>query len=387
MRYHNFLIVWRNIRNNKTHSLVNILGLVVGMIAAILIFEYVIFEWSYDRFHTDYQDIYRVVNDRYQHGQRIQHGMITYPMVGPAMQQDYPEVALYTRMLPRERTGIIYKNQPFTESEVFYADEHFFSVFDFPLLAGDRQMALSAPNAVAISESLARKIFGDNEGRWDQVLGETLGIFNRQNPCKLAAVFKDVPENSHLRFQLLISYSSFIASGNEWADQSRQISDIYHYVKLSPNTDPTHLNQKLEEFGVKYFGEGEISGSVEKFYLQPLKEAHLFSDFDYEVGLVNNGKALFILLGIGFFIVLIAWINYINLTTAKALERAKEVGIRKVIGANRHQLIRQFFMETVILNLIAIFVALAMLQLLQPRIQPMAGKSTFSFPHMVFGRT
>lgn len=364
MLYNYLKTTWRSLLRHKRFSLINIFGLAFGMTAALLILQYVQYEWSFDTFHADSERIYRVVNDRYQNGERIQRGTITYSMVGPTMVREMPEVEAYTRMMPMGRTGITVNEEVFTETEVMFADEYFFDMFSFPLLAGDATTVLKDVQTVAISQALADKYFEVKEGKYEEVVGKMLTI--QGNAFKLTGVFADVPSHSHLQFDVLVSYQTLVAQAGENADNGFDWSDFYHYVRIDDESNLAGLAPKLEAFGVRHFGEGDVSGSVERFSLQPLADAHLYSNLEYEIGVTGNGKAVSALFAIALFILLIAWINYINLTTARSIERAREVGVRKVLGATRRQLVWQFMAESMVFNISGLMIALAMMEFLQP---------------------
>jgi putative ABC transport system permease protein len=185
-------------------------------------------------------------------------------------------------------------------------------------------------------------------------------------PYKIEGVCKNVPENSHLRFELLISYRTLVSQGWEEADYDFTNSDFWHYVKLKPGADYQTLNAKLPDFSLRHFQGNKLSGSDEKFYLQPLSKAHLYSDFEYEIGKTGSASVVWGLLLIALFIIVIAWVNYINLATARSTERAKEVGIRKVVGGLKQQLINQFLVESAIVNLLGICIAFVLVLLIQP---------------------
>jgi len=364
---HHIVLIARNLFYNRTFSVINILGLAISITATVFILQYVLFEKSYDQFHTDVNRIYRVYNDRYQEGELIQHGTITYSMVGPSLAADYPEVAAYTRIMPAYGgTGFTHQDQVFLEESGLFVDEHFFSMFDFEVIAGDPSN-LAKPNTIAISTELAKKYF-DLSDNYDEILGSILTVSEDQNPCQIQAVFTPIPENSHLQFDFTISFATLIQDigPDRFQELSRRWSDFYHYIKLHPEVKPRDFAQQLQDFEQKYFPTPEISGGDERFYLQPLSEAHLYSDFEYEIGVVNNGQAIHILIAIAMFILLIAWINYINLTSARALERAKEVGVRKVLGANTSQLIRQFMSESFVYHVMGLIIGITLVQILQP---------------------
>ena len=365
-------LTWRNIWRHKAYSFINITGLAIGMASALFIFEYVLFEWSYDSHIDQLPQKYRVYNDRFQNGELVQHGTITYPMVGPFLAKDYPEIKSYTRVFPSGRTPVIQEEQVFMEENCLIVDQHFLDFFSVDVLAGDIKNALKDYNSLAISTQVAKRYFDIENNEWSKAIGKTLEISEDRNPAKVTAVFAPFPEASHLNPEILLSYQTLIIDvgendqGIKIADVSRSWSDFYHYVELADGVSEEAFEQKMLGFGEVYFGEGEISGSVEKFFLQPLEEAHLYSDFEYEIGQTNNGKAIAALLGIGIFILFIAWINYVNLTTARSLDRSKEVGIRKVLGAKRKELVSQFLFESLFFNLLGFLFAVTLVQILQP---------------------
>lgn len=359
---------WRNLWKNKTFSSINILGLAIGMAACLLILQYVSFELSYDQFNKNVSDIYRVYNDRYQNGKLVQHGTITYSAIGKAMQDDFPEVIDHVRV---ERFGneiLTSGDKKFRGQRALAVDNSFLSMFSYPFVAGDAKTALAEPNSVILTEKLARNIFDIKDNNFQTVVNKAIVIQRDSLPYKITAVCKDVPENSHLKFDMLVSYNSLYSGGNNsWkeADYDFTDSDFWHYIQLKHGTNYRTVQAKLPAFSQKHFQGNKISGSDEKFYLQPLSKAHLYSDFEYEIGETKSATVVWGLLIIAVLIIVIAWVNYINLATAKSMERAKEVGVRKVAGATRRQLIRQFLSESLIINIIALVIALFIVLLVQ----------------------
>jgi putative ABC transport system permease protein len=357
-----FKIAWRSLTKNKTSSLINIAGLAIGMAACLMILQYVSFELSYDQFDKNAGDIYRVVNDRYQEGKLIQHTTKTYSAIGKAMHNDYPEVINYTRVIKQGFNPIIsYNTKNIGGQNLLWVDNSFLPIFNYPLLVGNAATALKDPGTIVISESLARKIFGTNNDL-ESMIGKVVFIWGSQ-PLKITGVLRDVPENSHLQFDLLgsaMDATSWVNADNEFTDAGFQ-----HYIQLKHGADYKALEAKFSAFSQKYFQGNKISGSVEKFYLQPLSKAHLYSDFKDDIAKTGSAVAVWGLLIIAVLIIVIAWINYINLATAKSLERAKEVGIRKVVGATRQQLIRQFLTESFIINIVALLIALFLVTIAQ----------------------
>ncbi|MFT3823422.1 MAG: ABC transporter permease [Chitinophagaceae bacterium] len=363
-----FKIALRNIAKNKVASAINISGLALGMAACLLILQYVSFELSYDQFHGNASRLFRVVNDRYQNGKLIQHGTITYSAIGKAMKDDYPQdVETYARVEPFGNEIVTYKDKKLNE-RILAADNSFLTMFSFPLLAGDPATALKEPNTIIFSEELARKVFDFKGDDFSRLLGETIVISHDSMPYKVTGICKNVPENSHLSFNMLLSYSSLYSGNGSWkeADYDFTDSDFWHYIQLKPGVDQKAFEAKLGAFSERHFRGNKVSGSDEKFYLQPLGKAHLYSDMEYEIGKVGTATTVWGLLIVALFIIAIAWVNYINLSTARSMDRAKEVGIRKVVGSLRAQLIVQFMIESVLINAVALLIALLLVYISQP---------------------
>ncbi|HEX6892463.1 MAG TPA: ABC transporter permease [Chryseolinea sp.] len=359
------LVAFRNVLKNKVFSGINVFGLGIGLAACLLILQFVMVELSYDKFHTKLDRIYRVTNDRFQHGKLIQHGTITYPTIGPAMAKDFPEVERYTRLMPGWDFNAKVGDRFFRGDNSHFADEHFFAVFDFPLLATQGADILKDRYSVALSEKTAKKYFDIVDNNYSTVIGKTLYRGMDTQPYKVVGVFANIPDNSHLQFDMLVSYSTLISPDNHGADDSWTWSDMRHYLLLKPGTNYKKLEAKFEDFSQRHFQGDKVSGSVEKFFLQPLKDAHLYSDYEYDIAKTASGKAVWAMLIVAAFILLIAWVNYINLTTSRALERAKEVGLRKVMGAVKGQLMRQFVFESMLISLFAFVLSAILTQLLQ----------------------
>jgi len=364
-----FKTAWRNLWKNKTFSFINIAGLAIGMAACLLILQYVSFKLSYDQFNKNAADLYRVYNDRYQNGKLIQHGTITYSAIGKAMQDDYPEVINHARVEPFGTVTIINNEKKIGDQEVLAVDNSFLAMFSYSLIAGNVNSALKDPYTLILSRTSAEKIFDVKDGSFSQIVGRSVFMGTDSIPYKVTGVCKDVPENSHLRFDILASYSTMYAGNNpnpyKEADYDFVDSDFWHYIQLKHGTDYKKLQAKLPAFSLRHFQGNKVSGSDEKFYLQPLSRAHLYSDFEYEIGRTGSATTVWGLLIIAALIILIAWVNYINLATAKSMERAKEVGVRKVAGATKQQLIRQFLSESFIINLIALALSLLLVTLVQ----------------------
>jgi putative ABC transport system permease protein len=364
---------WRNLVKYKIFSTLNIMGLAIGMAACLMILQYVSFKLSYDQFHPNVKDIYRVVNDRYQQGKLIQHGTITYSAIGRAMNDDYEEVIGHARVMPAGETIFGFDDKKLMEDDALFAENSFFSVFNFPLLAGDNSAVLKQPYTLLLSEDIAAKIFDIKNGDYKQAIGRRLKVNSDSMPYEVQGVFKNVPQNSHLRFEMLISWGTIVSNGWKEAEHDFTNSDFWHYVQLRNGTDHKAFNAKLAGFSKRHFANNRSGNGDETFYLQPLSKAHLYSDFEYEIGSTGNATTVWGLLIIALFIISIAWINYINLATARAAERAKEVGMRKVMGGLRKQLMGQFMMESTIINVFGIALAIGLVYLLQASFNTLLG--------------
>lgn len=375
MIYNYLIIAYRNVVKNKVFSFINVFGLGIGLAACLLILQFVSFELSFDSMHSKLDRTYRVTNDRFQHGNLIQHGTITYPTIGPAMTKDFPEIETYTRLMPGGEMNVRIDEKNFRGDECHFADERFFTVFDFELLAGNRSEILKAPYTVVLTESVARKYFEVSDQNYSNMLGKSFTWGLDPTPYKVEGICKDVPENSHIQFDVLVSYATLYSGDDKDADISWTWSDMRHYLVLKPGIDYKSLEAKFPEFSERYFQGDKVSGSIEKFYLQPLAKAHLYSDYEYDIAITSNGKAVWALLIVAAFILLIAWINYINLTTSRALDRAKEVGLRKVMGAYKVQLVKQFLFESLVISVLAFFVAIVIVVVTQPTFNLVVGSS------------
>ncbi|HEY0772409.1 MAG TPA: ABC transporter permease, partial [Sphingobacteriaceae bacterium] len=290
-----FTISWRNIVKNKAFSAINVFGLATGLAACLLIFQFVAFELSFDKFHSKLDRTYRITNDRFQNGKLIQHGTIMYPTIGPTMAKDFPEIEEYARMMPGGDMNIRIGAKNFRGDVGHFVDQRFFRVFDFRLLAGDRATILSEPYTVALSERTARKFFEFNGEDLSSLIGKTFLLSLDPRPYEVKGIFENIPANSHLQFDALISYATLITNDPE-ADNSWLWSDMRHYIVLKPEADWKALEAKFPAFSERYFKGTEVSGSIEKFYLQPLKDAHLYSDYEYDIAETASGKAVWAML-------------------------------------------------------------------------------------------
>jgi putative ABC transport system permease protein len=360
-----FIITWRNITRKKVFTAINIVGLAIGLAACLLIVQFVIFELSFDRFHSKLDRTYRITNDRFQNGKLIQHGTIMYPTIGPVMAKEFPEIEEHTRIMPGGTLNVKIGDKNFRGDICLFTEEYFLSVFDFDLLAGDRKTVLKEPYTAVLTERTARKYFDVSSNDLQHVIGKTFYWGLDRRPFEVKGILANLPPNSHLQFDALISYASLLVEGND-ADISWTWSDMRHYLVLKPGADPKALEAKFPDFSERHFQGNKVSGSIEKFYLQPMKDARHYSDYEYDIAVTASGKAVWAMLVVAVFILVIAWINYVNLTTSRAIERAKEVGLRKVMGAFKSQLIYQFVLESLLITFVATVLAVIAVQFLQP---------------------
>lgn len=371
----------RMLLRNKVFSFINIFGLAVGMAAVFLIMQYVYFESSYDRFHKDSDRIFRVYMERQAPNRHINTATI-HPGPAPAMKAEFPEVEEYVRMLPQgirmpRIVTMSYvdgkgKEKVFYEENIYTVDPSFFKVFSFPLLSGNPADVLREAHSIVLSESIATKYFGSEDP-----IGKTL-MGNGERPFQVTGVFKDIPGNSHIHFDMLVSFL-FVQQSGSGFDQAGHWKwpEFYTYVKLAPDADVKAFKEKVADLIIRHNGAHlKERNSREHLRLQALADIHLRSpDMIQEREVRGSEQIVYFLLLIAGLILLIAWINYINLSTSKSVERAKEVGLRKVVGALKRQLMLQFLLESFALNLMALLFALLFTWLAYPYFTDLTGKN------------
>jgi putative ABC transport system permease protein len=366
---------FRNLLKNKIFSLLNIFGLALGIAACFFIFQYIHFEKSYDRFNSNIEDLYRVTLKFTGSLSNVGQTAANHPAVGPAMKADFPEVKDFTRVVSISLFGnavsLTYTPQngvpkSYNEDKIFVADPSFFRVFTYKLLSGNKETCLSERNSAVLSRSQAIKYFGKEDP-----LGKTL-MLNGNLPLKVSGIVEDVPDNSHIKFDILVS---FVTLGKNWGYDNWLFPEFYNYVVLTPGADPKKVEAKFPGFIQKYLGAKmkELNYGAE-LSLQPVGDIHLKSNLLKEAESNGSEREVTFLSIIGLFILVIAWINYINLSTARSMERAKEVGLRKVVGAGKSQLITQFLFESVIINILALILAAAIVLSTMPFFRDFIGK-------------
>lgn len=363
-----FLVALRNLFRNRISSLVNILGLAIGMAAFVLIIQYVRFELSYDGFHEKHELVFRMQQDRYNQGEISTQWAAGCSAVGQALYENFDEVENFTRF--QKLDGVMtYGETKFREEEIYAADTSFFEIFSFKILEGDGQSSLENPLTIMLSESTANKYFGDEDA-----LGKSLR-FNGGLEFEVTGVFEDAPRNSHLKPEILVSWETMVRFRGPEINTAWQWDAFFNYIQLHPETDYKEFEAKLPPFVEEQTGESLARfGDGMEYHLQPLKSIHLHSDFMFEAEPGGNARSVYALIVVAIFLVVIAWVNFINMSGARSLERAREVGMRKVTGAFRSQVLVQFLFESVLMNLMAIILALVFVLLFHPSFNLLTGE-------------
>lgn len=365
----------RNLGRHKGYSFINIVGLASGMACCILILLWVQDELSYDRYHKNADRLYRVVVKGRMSNREINFSTSPAPLA-KALMDEFPEVLQATRFLRSRNVLVGHQEKQFNEGFMIYTDPNFFDMFSIPLIKGDPQKVLSAPNSLVITQEAALKYFGNQDP-----VGKTL-TFNGQTDFRVTGLAANMPSNTHF-------HSDFFASLASIPDSRSQnwFSNPYHtYIVLKEESSPEEFQAKLPGIITKYMGpiakkvmgitmqEFRSSGNAFGYFLQPVTGIHLHSDLEYE--LEPNGSFVYVCIFslIALFILVIACINFMNLATARSASRAKEVGVRKVLGSDRWMLIQQFQTESVLLSLLSLALAVGIVVLLQPVFNSLSGK-------------
>ena len=368
-----FKTALRNLVKHKIFSAINIFGLAIGIAACLMILQFVRFERSYDDFHVAGDRIFRLQQDRYNEGKLSTQWAAGAAGVGVAVKESVPEVEAFARL--KQADGVVsYQQNKFREEKMFFANDGFLPMFSYNVIQGKKEGALKDPNTAVITTSVAKKYF-ENE----DPLGKVIRL-NNEADFKITAVVADMPINTHLKFGVLLSYPTYVALTSPDAETTFNWDGFLTYVLLKEGADPKKVEAKIAQVVEKKVGEEykERNESVE-YKLQPLKDIHLTSNYMSEAEANGDGKAVNFLLIISIFIIVIAWINYVNLSTARSLERAREVGVRKVMGSHRLQLIRQFLFESLLVNFLAVVLAFIIIIASLPLFNSLTGKQiTFS---------
>ena len=372
-------IAWRNLLRNKAFSLINIAGLAIGLSCFLLISLYVLDELSYDKFNRNADRIYRVNSDIRFGGGELNMALSS-DMTGQVMKSDYPQVEQYTRIYNNIVAKLIKKGNAYIqEPRTAHVDSTFFEVFTFPALEGDTRTALDQPNTVVITESAAKKYFGNPDA-----LGKIIETYDRGGTSyKVTAVIRDMPANGHFNYDFLFSMKNVDYHWGQFTSHN-----FHTYLLLRPGTDYQAFSRNFETYLRKYvlpyvqqfvkinsIEEFRKAGNKLEYSLVPLTKIHLYSDLSYELAPNGNIQFVYIFAVVALFILAIACINFMNLNTARSANRAKEVGIRKVLGTERRELIFQFLTESSLLVLLSLILAIGIAWLVLPIFNDISGKS------------
>jgi putative ABC transport system permease protein len=381
--FKNYLkIALRNLARHKGYAFINIMGLAVGIAASVLVMLYVVDELGYDRFHENADRIHRITADWSNKGDSKIHQLGTPWILAKTIRDKYPQVEALTQITGPLGDVVLRKGElALKETEVFAADASFFDVFSFPLVKGDPRTALRDPNTIVLSESLAAKVFGQ-----DDPLGKTIEaqVTGQRTPQRVTGVMRDVPRNSHFRFEMLVSLSTIFPTPSTGWTNNNHVT----YLLLAKGVTRAQMEEKLVEIDrVEYEGGREHIPWI--WTLEPVTRIHLRSDL--VTGNQPNGSVAYVRLFtlVALLILVIAGINFVNLATARSARRAREVGIRKVVGSMKSQLVGQFLGESVLLSLVALVVAVGLIQALLPAYRHLTGRALalpyFSSPWVIPG--
>ena len=362
------LLTFRNLGRHKLFTAVNVISLAVGMAVALLILNYVVFERSYDSMHPDKERLYRVEAQFYEGNTLTDDWATSSYGYGPAMKRTIPGVEQVVRFDINNTEQIVrYGERQYRENSVTSVDPSMFDIFGFRLKEGDPANALEGPNKVVITPYAAAKYFPGEDP-----MGKTLR-FNSQNGelnCEVTGVLEEMPRNSQIQFDFFISWETL----PKWLDNYWYRHEVYTYVRLAPGTDPRKVEEAFTTMSETYKTEAALKNKTWKVVLNPVEEVHLTPWKQYEREAKGSRSTITTLILIALAILAIAWINYINLTTARSLERAREVGIRKVSGGTRRQLVGQFMLESTLINLVALLLAVGLVSLFSPLFNQLIGK-------------
>ena len=370
-----FKIAWRSLWRNKAFSAINIFGLALGIATCLIILLYLQNELSYDRFNEKADRMVRVVFKGTVQGGKLNEANVM-PPTAQTLKADYTEVEAATRLKQAGSAVILYKNKVFKDNQTAAVDSNFFDVFTLPLIEGDAKTAMVQPNTAVLTKAIANKFFGN-----ENALGKVFNFKNDSTNYTVTGVIEKVPVNSHFHFDVFVSMASLHDANNP----SWMTSDYYTYLVLQKGFDYKRLEAKLPQVIDKYMGpqlqkamgvtmaQYRSKGNDLGLYLQPLTDIHLHSDFAYDLSPAGDIKYIYIFSAIAIFMLLIACINFMNLSTAGASKRSREVGIRKVLGSQKAELIRQFLIESILVTAIALLLSIGIVWLALPFFNTLAG--------------
>lgn len=369
-------IFFRNMFRYKGYSFINLAGLAIGIACCILIMLYVQDEISYDRFNEKHDRIFRVERKGTFKGQDY-HVPVTAHPAGPALENDFAQILHAVRFYQNQVVIKNWQNHRFEEM-IFFTDHTLFETFTFPLLKGTAATALKEPNSVVLTEKMSEKYFGRKD-----TVGQTLTIYwgNRSLDLIVTGIMKKIPHNSHFKSDFFVSYATLSALIGDQL-QNWFNNNVYTYLLLQENSDakelqaqfPAFIEKHFGKMARKFFGKDLDISTILQMQLRPITDIHLYAKLGWEIEPQGNINTVYVFSAIAFFILLIACINFMNLSTARSAGRAKEVGLRKTVGANRGLLIKQFIGESICLTILAGFLALLLVELLLPAYNHFTGK-------------
>ncbi|MDP8314560.1 MAG: ABC transporter permease [Candidatus Celaenobacter antarcticus] len=387
-----FKIAFRNLIRHRIFTFINVLGLAIGLVCFILIMLWIQDELSFDRHNSNFEQIYRIGTDT-KMGEQEETGTWTAIPLGPALMEEIPEIESAVRLKGNYENLVSFEETSFLLDKIYYTDTEIFDVFSIPLISGSSSDLLTRPKTIVITESTAKQFFKNEDP-----IGKTLK-FDNKTEYEIVGVAKDWPANSHWHFQILASFCTL----RSYTDTNWLSHNLLTYIKTTEGVDEKVLSEKINDLFVQKadplfqqalgtsIKEWEKSGNYYHLRLTPLAKIYLFSPSDNAVGKKGDIRYVYLFAVIGFFILLVACINFMNLTTARSAVRAKEIGIRKVVGSSRKQLIKQFLMESVLISLLSMIIALIGIELLLPYFNNFTAKSlqmnfagNFSFPAYFF---
>src|SRR5690554_2459349 len=372
-----FTLALRNLLRSKTFSAINILGLAIGIAICLVIVLFIKNELAYDDFHEKADRIVRVVFRGSVQGEEMNEAHVM-PPVAEALLAEYPEVEAATRMRRMGYPKVSFGDKSFRNHRAAFVDSNFFQVFTFPLAKGDPATALKEPHTLVLSESTAERYFGEEDA-----MGKELWMNEGRDLFVVTGIMEDMPLHSHFHFDLIVSMATFPEARNP----SWMVSEFYTYLVMPPKYDYRLLEEKLPTVTEKYIGpqlqeawgitfdQFRQAGNDIGLFLQPLQSIHLYSDMRGELGANGDVQYLYIFGAVAAFMLLIACINFMNLSTASASRRAKEIGVRKTLGSGPRQLVAQFLTESIFLSYLALVIAVLLMKLALPVFNDLAGKN------------
>ncbi|MEQ9164777.1 MAG: ABC transporter permease, partial [Fulvivirga sp.] len=360
-----FKIALRNLVKNRIFSFVNIIGLAIGIAATILLTFYVRHERSYENVHENADNIFRLSLNLYNGNEFIINDVETYQTLGPEFKEKMPEVLDYVRLANMDAAQIKANGKVFYEQLIYAADPSVFKIFSYEVIEGDPYNSFDKPYKATISRDLAIKYFGKTD-----VIGETFRYSLTKEPVEIVGVTENSPQNTHLKFDILLSHETLPLYWTWYKEYPWGGNNEYTYLLMQPGTSVDAFNEKLAQYckDSEHF-EDEVIIS------EGINDIHLYSNKSFEPEVNGNAQTVDFMVLIAIFIILLAWINYVNLSTSRAVNRAKEVGIRKVVGSSRSQLIRQFLMESFMVNVIACILAFTIVQISIPEFSNLTGQA------------